>query len=149
MQDKKFRLPAALWYDFKQGKSAAESHRTIFEVFGEDSISEKQCQRWFQRFKDGNESLQDEERSGWSEEISDKDLFDAIELNPTLTTRELGDTFGMDQKTTDNHLHQLGKTIHSGRWVPHELTQGNRTTRVIVSSTLLQKGKSHDFGEGF
>ncbi|CAJ0921310.1 unnamed protein product, partial [Mesorhabditis belari] len=87
MQEKKFRLRAALWYDFKQGKSAAESHRTIIEVFGEDSISERQCQIWFQQLKDGNESLQDEERSGRPQEISDEDSLDAIELNPTLTTR--------------------------------------------------------------
>ena len=64
MKDKKFVVRASMLYDFKRGKTAADCHRTICAAFGEDSISISQCQRWFKRFANGNESLEDEERAG-------------------------------------------------------------------------------------
>ncbi|CAJ0934301.1 unnamed protein product, partial [Mesorhabditis belari] len=57
MTETKFRLRASLWYGFKLGKNAVESHRDLCKIFGEDAISESQCQR----FREGNESLKDDD----------------------------------------------------------------------------------------
>lgn len=38
MSDQKFRVRVCLLYDFKQGKTAAESHRTLCNSFGESVI---------------------------------------------------------------------------------------------------------------
>src|SRR5689334_21431872 len=109
MEDQKLLIRAALLYDFKQGKSAAESHRTIISVFGEESISDRQCRTWFQRFQSGNECLKDEPRGRHPPEVSNKDLLVEIENHPTLTTRELAELFDVSHSAIEKHLHQLGK----------------------------------------
>ncbi|VDO23172.1 unnamed protein product [Haemonchus placei] len=100
MLDQKLLLRACMWYDFKQGKSAAESHRTIFEVFGDDVLSESRCRRWFQRLKKGNESLEDET---WESQV----LKDVIISDPHQTTRELAVRFGCSNSTIHEHLWRL------------------------------------------
>ena len=57
----KYILRACLLYVYKQGKTASDSHQTLCEAFGEDILSESQCRRWFQRFRRGDESLEDED----------------------------------------------------------------------------------------
>jgi len=49
-----------LLYEFNKGNNATESARNIKAVYGDRTIS--QCQRWFQKFRAGNYSLEDESR---------------------------------------------------------------------------------------
>ena len=60
MASQKCGIRFCMLYDFKQGKMAAKSHRSICYAFGEEIISESQWRRWLQCFQDGNESLEDE-----------------------------------------------------------------------------------------
>ncbi|RCN26008.1 hypothetical protein ANCCAN_28274 [Ancylostoma caninum] len=62
MADLKSGIRYCLLYDFKKGKTAAESHRDLCEAFGQDVVSELQCQRWFHKFLSGNEILEDDAR---------------------------------------------------------------------------------------
>lgn len=57
MIDQKYRL----WFQFKQDKNTTESHDLLLKVFGDDNLTVKTCQNWFQRFMSGDESLEDEE----------------------------------------------------------------------------------------
>ncbi|CAJ0949369.1 unnamed protein product, partial [Mesorhabditis belari] len=79
MSDQKFRLRACLWYEFKQGKSAAEAHRALSQVFDKDALSESQCKRWFQRFRDGDESLEDQKHGSRPQIIDNDALKEAID----------------------------------------------------------------------
>ncbi|KAK6735851.1 hypothetical protein RB195_018855 [Necator americanus] len=58
------------------------------------ALSESQCRRWFQRFKNGNESLEDEEHGSRPQVVDDQVLKSVIELDPRQTTRELATHFG-------------------------------------------------------
>ncbi|KIH54670.1 hypothetical protein ANCDUO_15183 [Ancylostoma duodenale] len=58
----KSSIRCCLLYDFKRGKTASESHRDLCDAFGQDVISERQCERWFHKFRSGNESLEDDVR---------------------------------------------------------------------------------------
>jgi hypothetical protein len=49
---------------FRLKKTAAETHRTLKEVFGEQAVSYAGIFEWFKRFKDGRESVEDDKHSG-------------------------------------------------------------------------------------
>ena len=61
MIHEKYQARVCFLYDFKQGKTASESHQTLVNVFGEDVITTHQCQNRFKHFQDGNTSLEDYE----------------------------------------------------------------------------------------
>jgi hypothetical protein len=48
-------------YHFEKGWTAAQSLRDLNELFGEETISHSQVEKWFKRFKSGNTSLEDVE----------------------------------------------------------------------------------------
>ncbi|KIH64224.1 hypothetical protein ANCDUO_05471 [Ancylostoma duodenale] len=89
MTDLKCGIGCSLLYDFKRGKTAAESHRDLYDVFGQYVISERQCQRWFHKFRSGYESLEDDARSRPPSVVDMKQLKEAIEEDPSQTTRVL------------------------------------------------------------
>uniref|UniRef100_A0A914D5E6 Mos1 transposase HTH domain-containing protein n=1 Tax=Acrobeloides nanus TaxID=290746 RepID=A0A914D5E6_9BILA len=47
-------------YHFEKGHKATEAFRDLNELFGEGTIGERQVRRWFERFKSGDTSLEDE-----------------------------------------------------------------------------------------
>ena len=57
-------LRGVLLYYFNMKKTAAESHRILVEVYGEHSLAERMCQKWFARFKSGDFGLEDEDVLG-------------------------------------------------------------------------------------
>jgi len=44
---------------FKLNKTAAETHRMLKEVFGEQALSQARTFEWFKSFKDSLESIED------------------------------------------------------------------------------------------
>jgi len=51
-----------LLHYFLMKKKAAETYRLLLEVYGEHAPSQDTCERWFNRFKNGNFGLANEER---------------------------------------------------------------------------------------
>ena len=147
MFDQKYVVRSCMLYDFKQGKTAAESHRILKEVFPDDAPSESQCRRWFERFRSGDMSLEDEERGRPPEVIDNDELKQAIEVDPKQSTRELAEQFGCSQKTIDNHLRALGKVNRCGKWTPHELNEKTKTQRINFSGMNLRHAKDSGFWE--
>ncbi|VDO84463.1 unnamed protein product [Heligmosomoides polygyrus] len=87
--DQKMIVRVCLVYDFKLKKSAAESHHSLVSAFGNDVVFKRQCERWFQRFAAGDESLEDE-KLGRHAPVLDSDLSrTAVEADPTRSTQEL------------------------------------------------------------
>lgn len=46
----------------------------ICSVLGENAVSYSMYKKWFQKFRDGNFNLQDEERPGQPNKIEDEEL---------------------------------------------------------------------------
>ena len=147
MNDIKNKMRICLLYDFKQRKTAAESHRSISNAFGEDVINKRQCRNWFQRFRDGDESLEDKEHERRPKTVDDEELKAAIDSDPAQTTRELAEWFGCHHSTIADHLHAIGKVNKCGKWVPHELSDLNKTTRINMAGILLRQAKNSGFFE--
>ncbi|KIH64211.1 hypothetical protein ANCDUO_05488 [Ancylostoma duodenale] len=104
-----------LLYDIKRGKTAAESHRDLCDAFGQDAISEWQCQRWFHKVRSGNESLEDDARGRPSSMVDMEQLKEAIKEDLSQITRDLANRFGCSHPTIMRCLHALGKSSWSGQ----------------------------------
>ena len=59
---KKEHLREVLLFMFKWKKTAVDSHKMIAEVYGEDAITVRACQKWFKRFREGDFDLSNKDR---------------------------------------------------------------------------------------
>ncbi|CAI9724122.1 histone-lysine N-methyltransferase SETMAR-like [Octopus vulgaris] len=123
MELSKRDIRAILLFNFKKGRKAAESARDINETFGEEMTSEWSARKWFKRFRSGDLSLEDRERSGRPSVIDDGQLKTVIEKDPCKTTRKLAEELKVSQKTACNHLRALRKSRKLDKWVKHDLNE--------------------------
>jgi transposase len=75
-----------LHYYWKQNFKAIEAAKKICEVEGEGVISNRTAQNWFERFNDGDTSLEDEPRSGRPVNVNSEALREAVGANPATST---------------------------------------------------------------
>ena len=61
---------------FKMGRKAVETAHNINNTFGPGTANKYTVQQWFKKFCKGEESLEDEEQSGWPSE-ADNDQFES------------------------------------------------------------------------
>ena len=59
---------------------AAETTRNINNAFGPGTANERTVQWWFKKFCKGDESLKDEEHSGWPSEVDNDQLRGSLKL---------------------------------------------------------------------
>ena len=138
-------LRGLLLYDFKSGISAAESSRRIKNAFGDGVMSERSAQEWFKRFRSGDESVTDHERSGRPSTVDDDKMVAAVKQNPHLTTRELADDLGVHHSTVADHLKALGYKSKLDVWVPHKLTDNQKERRCEAAMSLLSFRRRDDW----
>ena len=58
----------------KLGKNATETHRMLQTAFGPSWIIQSSVFEWYKRFKDGRESMMEDERCGRSKEVNTPEL---------------------------------------------------------------------------
>ena len=76
-----------LLHEFRLDHKATEATNNICTTMGEDILSIRTAQHWFNRFKNGNFELDDLPRSGRPSEVDVELLKQLIEEEPRLTTR--------------------------------------------------------------
>ena len=64
MDDEKTHFRHIIYFFFRKGLKPVEAQREICAVYGDSVISYDTCERWFARFRYGNQSLVDSTRSG-------------------------------------------------------------------------------------
>ena len=93
---------------------------------------------WVKKFCKGDESLEDEECSGWPLEVDKDQLRTIIEADPLTTTRDVVKELNVDHSVVIQHLKQIGKVKKLSKWVSHELTKKKKTPHLYeVSSSLI------------
>ena len=66
MSDRKLIIRACPLYEFQLGTSASSASCKLCKAFGEGAVSERTARNWFQKFRSGNATLEDEPRAGRS-----------------------------------------------------------------------------------
>uniref|UniRef100_A0A6P6XYY2 Histone-lysine N-methyltransferase SETMAR-like n=1 Tax=Dermatophagoides pteronyssinus TaxID=6956 RepID=A0A6P6XYY2_DERPT len=107
------QLRFLMLYWFRVHGNATRATSEINDVFP-GAVTIRTCQRWFQRFKSGDLSLEDKPRTGRPQEVSNDDLLEVVEENPRVTTDELAIMFDCSNSTIFEHLKSLGKKCKAG-----------------------------------
>lgn len=119
---KKEYLRQVLLHYFFAKKNAAETHRLLVKIYGEQALSERSCREWFQRFKSGDYNVNDKKRTGAKKKFEDTDLLTLIAQHPSQTLKELAEILNVSLSTVSIRLHTIGLIQKNGNWVPQELT---------------------------
>lgn len=143
MSKKDFRQ--IYFYEFKLGRSAAETARNINAVWSMGSVNKTTVQRWFLKFENNNYSLEDKQGRGRPSAVENDQLEASIESDPRKTTREVAKELQVHHSTIVRHLGQIGKVKKLDKWVPHELNANQKLRRFEVASALLFRNKNDPF----
>lgn len=119
--------------------------QNITESKGPGVVSRATVYEWYAKFRDGQENVEDQPRSGRPSTIDEDAVLQAIEAEPTLSTRMLAEDFRCSHMQIARILHKLGKQVRKGRWVPHELTQQQKNRRLEAAQQLLQRYQEEPF----
>ena len=71
-----------MFFQFLAKKNSAQTAQAIFDVNGQDAISQRICQRWFVRSSGVKYDLNDDERSGRPKKFQTHELDELLYKNP-------------------------------------------------------------------
>ena len=74
MQSETLEERYAIKFCFKLGKIATETYEMLHTAFGTSCVNRASVFEWHKRFKEGSESVRDDERCRRSKEVSTPDL---------------------------------------------------------------------------
>ena len=97
-----------LLYYFWKAKNAVQARKKLYDLYDEKSLTERQCQNWFTRFRSGDFDLKDAPRSGCPTEVDDDKIKAMIENNRCSTTLEIAEKLNISHTCVERHLQQLG-----------------------------------------
>lgn len=135
----KIQFRGIFLFCFKLGWNAVKTYEHMCLAFGKDVPSVRTIQRWFQKFCNGDESLEDQPGRGRQQDLDDTVLKSLVEKNPRVTVRELARDLNFAHSTIESGLKRIGKTKKLEKWVPYELTEKHINRRYEVCSKHLQR----------
>ena len=104
----------AVKFCVKLGKSTTETFAMLNTAYGDVVMKQATCFRWHRRFKNGRQSVEDDERSGQPSTSTDDPHIDEINTlvraNRRLTVRELTEECGISVGSC-HHISDFGARI--------------------------------------
>ena len=97
--------------------------KKIFALYGEGSVTDRMCQKWFAKFHAGDFLLDEVSRLGRPVEVDSDQIETLIENNQRYTTREIADILKISKSSIENHLRQLGYVNRFDVWLPCKLSE--------------------------
>ena len=141
----------AIKFCVKLNKTATETFALIQEAYGSKAMSRGRVFEWHHRFRGGQESVSDENRSGRPSTTSTDDnkaRVDGIVMQDRrVTVREIADQTQIPKSSVQGIIDDLGYHKVCARWVPRLLTEEQRHTRVMICrqwrSRMRREGAEH------
>ena len=127
---------------WKLGKKATEIRGELLQVFPESTPSLETVSRWIRAFAAGKTQLEDDHRSGRPRtSVTEATTVRAraiIDKDPTVTLRFLSLELGVSYGSAHDIVHeQLGLRKKCARWIPHLLTEEQKSKRVRICRLWL------------
>ena len=88
-------------------KFAGKSHRVLSNTYGEAAITERTCQEWFQRFKNGDFDVEDRHGGGREKVFEDSELEALLDQGSCQTQQELAGSLGVTQQVISKRLKDM------------------------------------------
>lgn len=82
MEDQTVHFHHILLVYFHRGKDSCQAREKLRKVYGDNTLQERQYQRWFMRFHAGDFDLNSAPRSGKPAEVDDDEIKALIKSNP-------------------------------------------------------------------
>ena len=117
----------------------------MYDVYSEKSLTERQCQNWFARFRSGDFDLKNAPRSGRPTEVDNDEIKTMIKNNRCSTTREIAEKLNISHICVERHLKQLGYVNNLDIWVPHKLNEIQLTKRISTCDSLVKRNETDPF----
>ena len=122
--------------------SSTDIHKDLMEVYNDRTLPCSTTVDWARRFREGRESIEDKPRAGRPiSGVSDKCVLEVsalLEEDIHISLMEIANAVGVSTGTAHTIVHdnlQFRKIC--ARWVPHALTQAEKTKRVQCIQKLL------------
>jgi histone-lysine N-methyltransferase SETMAR len=120
-------------------KSNQQIIAKLVKGYGQDALSLRSVQKWAARFRAGQEDVEDDERPGRPPQT---DLCDVIlrflEKNPHSSSRDISKALFTPKTTVLRLLANLGLKFYQARWIPHRLSEQQKSDRTALSQVLLE-----------
>ncbi|PIO65499.1 hypothetical protein TELCIR_12828, partial [Teladorsagia circumcincta] len=114
---------------YHSGSNMKAAETKMRDVCKDYALSYGTIVRWYKRFKVGDYTLEDEERSGRPSELNLSELRRVVKTDPFQSTREMASTLGVQSSTIESGLKKLGMKKRLGRYAPHRLKPVDRDRR--------------------
>lgn len=117
----------------------------LVEAYGEYALGRTQCNEWFNKFKNGDFDVRNEERGRPPKKFEDTELQALLDEDDGQTQEQLAEQLNVDRSTVAKRLKAMGKVLKIGRWVPHELTERQQENRKTTCEMLLARYKRKSY----
>ena len=124
---------------FKLGRSAEETRQDLFTALGVDAPGIATVYRWRQKFRNGDASLDDEDRAGRPTNSHAVEVVRAwLDEHPNSSVRVISCGLTLPRSTVYDILTKnLGLRKFKSKWIPHMLTDEQKSRRISLSRDLL------------
>jgi histone-lysine N-methyltransferase SETMAR len=134
-----------IYFLWKENCTPPEMRTRINNVFGNETITSRTCQRWVSNFKNGNFEVKDSERSGRPSLDIDDEIVRSLENDRYGTAMTIGEEIGINKETVRSHLLKMGKKFLCNRWLAYSLSDDNKRNRMRICNELLDMHRRNNF----
>jgi len=140
----------AVKFCFKAGLSATETLVWLQKAYGSEALNRSNVFRWYSRFRDGRELVEDDERGGRPKSTRTEVLIaavaDLVKNDRRIATRMIAESLNIPKTLVLRILKMdLGKSKLCARFVPHSLTPEQRDDRVTSCQDIIAMADTDNF----
>ncbi len=127
-------------------KTGVETLSMIWEAFGDETMSQTRVYDWHKQFREGRESIEDDERAGrlsTSKTEENVKVREVLNSDRRLSVRLIADKCNMSKDSVHRILTEdLQMRKICAKMVPKVLTDQRKENRVEVSQDVLERSES-------